>query len=74
MPISFIFQHLHIHIVPMTAGSREKLQGHEQDMILRWRETSEMEEEATRLRHVAELIHSSLSIPIDIPQYVMFWT
>lgn len=60
--------HLHMHLLPMTPGSIEKLQGHEQDMSIRWRETSEMEEEATRLRNVAADIHSSLSIPVDTPK------
>lgn len=60
-----------MHVVPMTPDSKEKLQGHEQDTSIRWRETSEMEEEATRLRSVAEQIHSSLSIPVDTPKYVM---
>lgn len=43
-------EHVHIHVVPQSTASKEKLQGHEKN--IKWRHTKEMEEEASKLRQV----------------------
>ncbi|KAG7153712.1 Nitrilase and fragile histidine triad fusion protein NitFhit-like [Homarus americanus] len=53
--------HIHIHIVPQSSAPTQKLQGHEEDFVSQWRDTTEMEEEAGQLRGVAMQILPGLS-------------
>ncbi|KAK8732804.1 hypothetical protein OTU49_006934 [Cherax quadricarinatus] len=48
--------HIHIHIVPLNPSLNQKLQGHEEDGTEHWRDTNEMQEEASQLRQSATQI------------------